>query len=156
MDVTHLTALRRELHSNPELGFKEHQTAERVARHLSELGLEVHRGVGKTGVVGVLRRGASVRAFDPVALPEARRLYAGEPRITLVERAADALEGADALVIVTEWKEFRSPDFGRIRSALRQPVVFDGRNLFAPAIPEAEGIEYHAIGRRTAVLAGGG
>ncbi|MBS0594242.1 MAG: UDP-glucose/GDP-mannose dehydrogenase family protein [Proteobacteria bacterium] len=105
---------------------------------------------------GLLRRGASVRAFDPVALPEARRLYAGEPRITLVERAADALEGADALVIVTEWKEFRSPDFGRIRSALRQPVVFDGRNLFAPAIPEAEGIEYHAIGRRTAVLAGGG
>lgn len=75
MDVTHLTALRRELHSNPELGFKEHQTAERVARHLSELGLEVHRGVGKTGVVGVLRRGASGRSIglraDMDALPMA-------------------------------------------------------------------------------------
>jgi UDPglucose 6-dehydrogenase len=61
----------------------------------------------------------------------------------------DALADADALIVATEWKEFRSPDFDRIRTALRQPVVFDGRNMFDPALPEAAGIEYHAIGRLT-------
>jgi UDPglucose 6-dehydrogenase len=60
----------------------------------------------------------------------------------------EALQGADALVIVTEWKEFRSPDFARIRQTLRQPLIFDGRNMFMPDIVEQAGIEYHAIGRR--------
>jgi UDPglucose 6-dehydrogenase len=60
----------------------------------------------------------------------------------------DALEGADALLIVTEWKEFRSPDFERIKAALKQPVVIDGRNLYEPEVPRSFGIEYSAIGRR--------
>jgi UDPglucose 6-dehydrogenase len=73
--------------------------------------------------------------------------------LSFAEQAMDALIDADALIIVTEWKEFRSPDFERIKSLLRQPVVFDGRNMFVPALPEAAGIEYHAIGRLTAATA---
>jgi len=99
----------------------------------------------------LLRLGASVRAYDPVAMPEARKLL-GE--VSFCEKAMDALPGADALVICTEWKEFRSPDFDAIRRALREPVIFDGRNLFAPEALEAAGIEYHAIGRITNGLNG--
>jgi UDPglucose 6-dehydrogenase len=99
----------------------------------------------------LLRLGASVRAYDPVAMPEARKLL-GE--VSFCEKAMHALPGADALVICTEWKEFRSPDFEAIRRALREPVIFDGRNLFAPEALEAAGIEYHAIGRLTNGLNG--
>lgn len=98
----------------------------------------------------LLRRGASVVAYDPVALAEARRVFAGVAGLSYAERAMAALEGADALVIVTEWKEFRSPDFGAVKAALKVPVVFDGRNMYAPALPESAGLEYHAIGRLTA------
>ena len=95
----------------------------------------------------LLARGASVRAYDPIALHEARRVFGERARLSFADSARAALQGADALVIVTEWKEFRSPDFARIRSALRQPVIFDGRNMFAPAVVAEAGIEYHAIGR---------
>ncbi len=95
----------------------------------------------------LLSRGALVQAYDPIAIAEARRVLGGAPGLAFADSAMDALQGADALVIVTEWKEFRSPDFGRIKSTLRHPVVFDGRNIFAPASVEAAGIEYHAIGR---------
>ncbi|MBX3643627.1 MAG: UDP-glucose/GDP-mannose dehydrogenase family protein [Rubrivivax sp.] len=95
----------------------------------------------------LLARGASVRAYDPIALHEARRVFGERARLSFADSARAALQGADALVIVTEWKEFRSPDFAHIRSTLRQPVVFDGRNMFAPATVESFGIEYHAIGR---------
>ena len=75
---------------------------------------------------------------------------AGErPGLHLVGQATTALEGADALVIVTEWKEFRSPDFAHLAATLRQPVIFDGRNLFEPADMSELGLEYHAIGRGT-------
>lgn len=96
----------------------------------------------------LFRRGATVTAYDPVAMTETKRIYGDEPRLTLAEKPMDALEGADALLIVTEWKEFRSPDFERIKSALKQPVIFDGRNLYEPEVPRAAGIEYSAIGRR--------
>ncbi|MFZ5507909.1 MAG: UDP-glucose dehydrogenase family protein [Pseudomonadota bacterium] len=96
----------------------------------------------------LFRRGATVTAYDPVAMAETKRIYGDEPRLTLADKPMDALEGADALLIVTEWKEFRSPDFERIKSALKQPVVFDGRNLYEPEVPRAAGIEYSAIGRR--------
>jgi UDPglucose 6-dehydrogenase len=95
----------------------------------------------------LLSRGALVQAYDPIAIAEARRVLGVAPGLAFADSAMDALQGADALVIVTEWKEFRSPDFGRIKSTLRHPVVFDGRNMFAPASVEAAGIEYHAIGR---------
>ena len=96
-------------------------------------------------------RGASVVAYDPVATDEARRSMQGWPGIEFVASAREAVEGADALVIVTEWKEFRSPDFDHLRRSLRQPVVFDGRNLFDPALLRGEGLEYHCIGRAAAI-----
>jgi UDPglucose 6-dehydrogenase len=91
--------------------------------------------------------GAKVRAYDPVAMNEARRIYGTRPDFALCASAAEALEGADALAICTEWQEFRSPDFGRFKTALKQPVVFDGRNLYEPALMSRQGIRYFAIGR---------
>ena len=95
----------------------------------------------------LLARGAEVAAYDPVAMDQARRVLGERPGLHLVGQADAALEGADALVIVTECKEFRSPDFAHLAATLRQPVVFDGRNLFEPADMRALNIEYHAIGR---------
>jgi UDPglucose 6-dehydrogenase len=91
--------------------------------------------------------GASVRAYDPVAMSEARRLYGGRADLALAENAEQALEGADVLAILTEWQEFRSPDFDVIRERLRAPVIFDGRNLYDPALVKSFGIRYFAIGR---------
>ena len=96
------------------------------------------------------QRGAEIVAYDPVAMNEARRVMSLQPRLHYAESASAALAGADALVIVTEWKEFRSPDFDAIRHSLREPVVFDGRNLFEPTLMKTLGIEYHAIGRAAA------
>ncbi len=99
-------------------------------------------------VADLLARGASVSVYDPVAMAEARRIFGAEPRIAYAESPADALEGADALVIVTEWKEFRSPDFDEMKRRLKTPLVFDGRNLYDPAQMRAAGIQYFAIGRQ--------
>ena len=91
--------------------------------------------------------GARVQAYDPVARAEARRLYGERPDLTLVRDAYAAAAGADALAIVTEWKEFRSPDFDRLRALLKTPAIFDGRNLYEPHIVERFGLAYYAIGR---------
>jgi len=91
--------------------------------------------------------GARVRAFDPQAAGEARRIYGERDDLVLCTDAEDALRGADALAVVTEWKAFRSPDFARVREVLREPVVFDGRNLYAPALVEQAGLAYYGIGR---------
>ena len=99
--------------------------------------------------------GAKVRAFDPVAGKEARRLYGERPDLVLTSKASEALDGADALVIVTEWTQFRSPDFERIRRRLKQPVIFDGRNLFEPDEVARNGLSYFSIGRPPAHPAGG-
>ncbi|MFP5397281.1 MAG: UDP-glucose dehydrogenase family protein [Gammaproteobacteria bacterium] len=98
-------------------------------------------------VAALLERGARVVAYDPVAIDEAKRVFGDAAGLGYAASAPAALEGADALVIITEWKEFRSPDFDAMRGALKQPVVFDGRNLFDPALVAGFGIEYHAIGR---------
>jgi len=95
----------------------------------------------------LLARGASVTAYDPVAMDEARRIFGDEPRIAYADNPDAALVGADALAIVTEWKEFRSPDFARIATTLKTPVIFDGRNLYEPAIVREAGIDYQPIGR---------
>ncbi|MGL6112174.1 MAG: UDP-glucose dehydrogenase family protein [Rubrivivax sp.] len=100
----------------------------------------------------LLERGASVCAYDPIAMDEARRAIGAHARLHYADRAMAALDRADALVIATEWKEFRSPDFELIRQTLKQAVIFDGRNMFPPALVEAAGIEYHAIGRLTAAV----
>jgi UDPglucose 6-dehydrogenase len=91
--------------------------------------------------------GAGVRAYDPAAMPEARRLFGKRSGLELCASAMEALAGADALAIVTEWPEFRSPDFAAIRQALRDPVIFDGRNLYDPAEMASAGFRYYAIGR---------
>jgi UDPglucose 6-dehydrogenase len=91
--------------------------------------------------------GASVRAYDPVAMAETQRIYGERPDLTLCKTSPLALEGADALAIVTEWQEFRSPDFAHIKSTLKQPVIFDGRNLYDPALMARTGFSYYAIGR---------
>jgi len=93
------------------------------------------------------RRGAAVAAYDPVAMGEAAKLLSQVPGVSFCERAEHALSGSDALIVITEWKEFRTPDFDRIKADLTQPVVFDGRNLYEPATMAMLGIEHHAIGR---------
>lgn len=97
------------------------------------------------------RAGACVRAFDPQAMVEARRIYGERTELVLCTDADDALEGADVLAVVTEWKAFRSPDFGRIRDKLKEPAVFDGRNLYVPATVEQAGLAYYGIGRGRSV-----
>ncbi|HET9113356.1 MAG TPA: UDP-glucose/GDP-mannose dehydrogenase family protein [Burkholderiales bacterium] len=97
---------------------------------------------------GLWQRGAHVVAFDPVAAHETRRIYGDHSQLTLVDSPEAALTGSDALAIVTEWKVFRSPDFSVIHSALKQPVIFDGRNLYEPQQMRELGFEYFAIGRK--------
>jgi UDPglucose 6-dehydrogenase len=96
-------------------------------------------------IEALLSAGASVQAFDPEAMRTAKGIFGS--RITLATKPYDAVKGADALAIVTEWNEFRRPDFARIRSLMRSPIVFDGRNLFAPAQMKQNGFTYYSIGR---------
>jgi UDPglucose 6-dehydrogenase len=91
--------------------------------------------------------GAKVRAYDPVAMAECLRIYGRRDDLTLCRTSPEALEGADALAIVTEWREFRSPDFDFLKSTLRTPAIFDGRNLYDPAQMARAGFSYYAIGR---------
>jgi UDPglucose 6-dehydrogenase len=109
----------------------------------------------RTLIKSLLERGATVRAYDPVATEEARRVFALDladtpdalGRLHFEDTQKDALPGADALVIVTEWKEFKSPDFAHLKSELKMPVIFDGRNLYEPEAMAELGIDYYAIGR---------
>lgn len=96
----------------------------------------------------LFKRGATVAAYDPVAMDEAQRIFGDESRLSYVDRPMKALDDADALVIVTEWKEFRSPDFDAIKHKLKSPVIVDGRNMYAPELPRSFGLEYYGIGRK--------
>jgi UDPglucose 6-dehydrogenase len=99
-------------------------------------------------IADLLAEGAMVRGYDPVAGEAARGLFERYQSVEIANSAMDALEGCDALAIVTEWREFRSPDFAAVRAKLATPVIFDGRNLYDPAVVRSYGIEYHPIGRR--------
>ncbi len=101
----------------------------------------------RTLMQALWQAGASVRAYDPIAMHETQRLYGARADLTLVKSATEALTGADALAIVTEWQEFRSPDFDTIKATLKQPVIFDGRNLYDPGFVKQFGLKYLAIGR---------
>jgi UDPglucose 6-dehydrogenase len=98
-------------------------------------------------IAELLRRGAMVQAYDPVAREEAERVMTDWAGLSFVDHQQRALQGADALLIVTEWKEFRTPDFDVMRETLKDRRVFDGRNLYEPALIRGFGLEYHAIGR---------
>ena len=110
---------------------------------------DMREAPSRTVIADLIGAGATVvRAYDPVAANEARRIFASENRLRIVDSALDALEGADALAIVTEWQEFRSPDFDAIKAKLKTPAIFDGRNLYDPEVVRSHGIEYYPIGRK--------
>lgn len=98
-------------------------------------------------IADLFAAGATITAYDPVAMHEAQRIFGDDDRLTYAENPMAALDQADALIIVTEWKEFRSPDFSAIKHLLKTPLIFDGRNLYPPAQPRQEGFEYLPIGR---------
>ncbi len=102
-------------------------------------------------IAELIARGARITAHDPVAMDEARHAFAPCERLDFAPTPMDAVRGADALLVVTEWRAFRSPDFERLGQQLRQRIVFDGRNLFDPQVMGQAGFEYYAIGRRTAM-----
>jgi UDPglucose 6-dehydrogenase len=99
-------------------------------------------------IADLLAAGAEVRAYDPVAGDQARKLLAGAGKVEISKSAVEALQGCDALAIVTEWAEFRSPDFGALKKSLKTPAIFDGRNLYDPAMVRGLGFEYFPVGRK--------
>jgi UDPglucose 6-dehydrogenase len=110
---------------------------------------DMREAPSRTVIADLIGAGATVvRAYDPVAANEARKLFVNENRLRIVDSALDALDGADALAIVTEWQEFRSPDFAAIKAKLKTPAIFDGRNLYDPEVVRSHGIEYYPIGRK--------
>jgi UDPglucose 6-dehydrogenase len=102
-------------------------------------------------IEALLQEGARIKAYDPAVTADPARLLARREGFSFADGPIAAAEGADALMVVTEWREFRSPDFDALRAALRQPVVFDGRNLFDPEVMASLGFEYHGIGRGTSM-----
>ena len=97
-------------------------------------------------VKALLEKGAKVQVYDPEA-HAAWRAASSAAKVTYAAKSYDALRGADALAIVTEWHEFREPDFARMRKLMRTPVIFDGRNIYQPQQMKAHGFTYHSIGR---------
>jgi UDPglucose 6-dehydrogenase len=108
---------------------------------------DMREATSRVVLAELFERGATVTAYDPVAMDEAKRIFGDDPRLKYASNPNEALQGADALLIVTEWKEFRSPDFDKIKATLKSPVVFDGRNLYEPAIVKQAGLTYESIGR---------
>jgi len=108
---------------------------------------DMREATSRVVLAELFQRGATVTAYDPVAMPEAQRIFGNESRLTYAENPMGALDGADALLIVTEWKEFRSPDFDKIKATLKSPVVLDGRNLYEPGLVQQFGLDYEGIGR---------
>jgi len=108
---------------------------------------DMREATSREVIKDLLAAGATVCAYDPVATAEAKHCFPNEPGLSYAENQTEALEGADALVIVTEWKEFRSPDFATLKTKLKAPIIFDGRNLYDPKLVRGLGFEYLAIGR---------
>ena len=125
-----------------------------VNRHFAVWGLafkpntdDMREAPSLTVLADLLGAGATATVYDPAAMTAAQRLLGNDPRITYAETPNDALHGADALIIVTEWKEFRSPDFALLKIRLKRPLIVDGRNLYDPDFVRGQGFEYLAIGR---------
>ncbi|MEO8118700.1 MAG: UDP-glucose/GDP-mannose dehydrogenase family protein [Rhodoferax sp.] len=108
---------------------------------------DMREATSREVIKDLLAAGATVTAFDPEAMPEAKHCFADQPGLSYAENQTAALKNADALVIVTEWKEFRSPDFAVLKAKLKTPVIFDGRNMYDPKLVRGLGFEYLAIGR---------
>ena len=123
-------------------------------RHFAVWGLafkpntdDMREAPSRTLIEALWQAGARVQAFDPVAMDEMRRIYGNRPDLALASNKYNVLEGADALVICTEWQQFRAPDFDEMESLLRAKVIVDGRNLYNPARLEDDGWRYHSVGR---------
>ncbi|MGY0560302.1 UDP-glucose dehydrogenase family protein [Luteimonas sp. A277] len=112
---------------------------------------DVRAASSRSLIEALWEAGVTVRAYDPQAREQMRRVYGERDDLVLCESADDAVEGADALAVMTEWREFRSPDFAALRSSLRDAVIFDGRNIYPPEDVEAAGIRYYGIGRGRSV-----
>lgn len=108
---------------------------------------DMREATSRVVLEGLWQRGATVTAYDPVAIEETRHIYGERADLRYAANPLEALKDADALIIVTEWKAFKSPDFAVIKETLKQPVIFDGRNLYEPASVEASGLIYYGIGR---------
>lgn len=109
---------------------------------------DMREAASRVLIADLLNAGATITAYDPAAVAEAQRIYVNEPRVRFSTSPYSALDEADALAIVTEWQEFRSPSFELIKKKLKVPVIFDGRNLYDPSSVGEAGIEYHCIGRQ--------
>jgi len=95
----------------------------------------------------LIEAGAVVQAYDPVAMDEANRVFGDNPKIKYTHGNYDALKGADALLLITEWNQFRYPDFDKMKNLLKTPVIFDGRNQYNPKELKEKGFAYYGIGR---------
>jgi UDPglucose 6-dehydrogenase len=144
---------------------------EKMRRHFGDAGLQgrtvglwglafkpntddMREAPSRTLIELLSKAGVKVRAYDPVAGTEARRIYGNSPDFHLCRNAYEAAEGADALAIITEWQEFRSPDFERLKKLLKSPLIFDGRNLYDPTMVGRFGLTYYAVGRGKSLPAG--
>ncbi len=116
---------------------------------------DMREATSRVVIDDLLSRGATVCAYDPVAITEAKRIFGDRPGLSYADTPLAAADGADALLVVTEWMEFRSPDFTELKAKLRQPVILDGRNIFDPEFVRAFGFDYEGIGRAPAGEAGG-
>lgn len=113
---------------------------------------DMREAAALTIISGLTAAGAAVQVYDPKAMPDAKAFYLkGNDRVTYCDTKYEALKGADALVLITEWKEFRSPDFYEIKAQLREPVIFDGRNQYSPKRIARYGLEYYQIGARPVI-----
>jgi len=110
---------------------------------------DMREAASRTLIADLTAAGARVRAYDPAAAHEAKKIFQNDKSVHIADSAMAALEGADVLAVVTEWQEFRSPDFAAIKAKLKTPAVFDGRNLYDPATLKSLGLEYFPIGRKT-------
>ncbi len=135
---------------------KQHFGDNLAGKHFAVWGLafkpntdDMREATSRVLIHDLLRAGATVTAYDPVAMPEAKRIFNNVPGLNFAEIPSQALHNADALVIVTEWKEFRSQDFSYIKQNLKANIIFDGRNMYDPSTVRNAGIEYHSIGRQT-------
>jgi UDPglucose 6-dehydrogenase len=108
---------------------------------------DMREAASRVLIQDLLDAGATVSAYDPVAMDEASRIFKNIRGLSFAKTQNLALDGADALVIVTEWKEFRSPDFSEIKQRIKGKVIFDGRNMYEPEVVKNAGLEYRPIGR---------
>jgi UDPglucose 6-dehydrogenase len=111
---------------------------------------DMREAPSRTILEGLWARGARVQAYDPNAMAECRRLYGERADLLLCESASRALQAADALIVATEWKGFSAPDFDAIRDSLEHPVIFDGRNIYDPAVATRHGLQLIGVGRKNA------